>query len=60
MDDDAYMGFLYDRGARRLGYASYEEQRTDMDSALRERRAKEEADKRAAMTAWAKAQLSAP
>jgi hypothetical protein len=58
--DEQYMAFLYDRGAKRLGYESYEEQCRDMDAALSERRAKREAEERADMEAWAKAQLARP
>ena len=58
MTDEQYMAFLYDRGAKRLGYASYAAQRADMDATLKQRRDKAEADERAAREAWAMAQLS--
>lgn len=58
MDDEQYMTHLYDRGVQRLGYASYEAQRADMDATLKQRRDKAEADERADREAWGKAQLS--
>lgn len=58
MDDEQYMTHLYDRGAQRLGYASYEVQRADMDATLKQRHAKAAADERADRAAWGKAQLS--
>lgn len=58
--DEQYMTFLYDRAAKRFGYESYEAQRKDMDAALSQRLAKEQAARRADMKAWAKAQLTNP
>lgn len=58
MTDEQYMTSLYDRGARRLGYDSYEAQRADMDATDKERSEKAKADARADMEAWAKALLS--
>lgn len=52
------MSFLYDRGAKRLGYESYDAQVTAMDAALSERLTKERAARRADMEAWTKVQLN--
>lgn len=54
MTDEEYMAYLYDRGARRLGYESYEALRADLDASLARRRAREDGD----LDAWGKAQLS--
>jgi hypothetical protein len=57
MTYEEYMAFLYDRGARRLGYQSYAEQRADIDATLKLRLEDRDASGRADMEAWAKAQL---
>lgn len=59
MTDEEYLTFLYDRAAQRYGYASHAAYRAELDAAMGERLAKMRAQERAAMEAWAKAQLSA-